>query len=47
MLPPGYMVSARKDRTQHGGGVMIMSADHILVNELDMSDFYEAETNTV
>ena len=44
MLPPEYMVSARKDRTQHGGGVMIMSADHILVNELDMSNFYEAET---
>ena len=43
MLPSGYVVSARKDRTQHGGGVIIMSQEHLLVNALKLNDFYQAE----
>ena len=28
--PPGYVVAARRDRSKHGGGVLILTREHIL-----------------
>ena len=34
MLPDGYKIAARYDRSRHGGGVIIFSQDHLLVDEI-------------
>ena len=34
MLPDGYKVAARYDRSVHGGGVIIFSQDHLLVDRI-------------
>ena len=41
-LPPGYAVVARKDRTRHGGGVLLLCKDYWLVDSIDCKDFYVA-----
>ena len=40
-LPPGYTVTARKDRTCHGGGVLLLCKDCLLVDAIDYANFYE------
>ena len=36
----GYTVAAWKDRSSHGGGVLIMCKSHLLVNVIDCTDYY-------
>jgi hypothetical protein len=40
MLPPGYRVFARKDRTKHGGGVLILGLEMLLVNDLKLDKYH-------
>ena len=35
VCPPGYMIAARRDRTRHGGGVLILARDSCLFDEID------------
>jgi hypothetical protein len=42
LLPPGYKVFARRDRTKHGGGVLILGLATLLVDELDLDQYYTA-----
>ena len=39
-LPPGYIVAGHKDRTHHGGGVLLLCRGCLLVNASDCADFY-------
>ena len=41
-LPPGYAVVARRDRTRHGGGVLLLCKDYLLVDAINCEDFYVA-----
>ena len=41
-LPPQYTVAAHKDRTHHGGGVLILCKDYLLVDVIDCANFYIA-----
>ena len=41
--PPSYVVAARRDRSKHGGGVLILIQEHILFEEIDTTDFSVAE----
>ena len=37
-LPPGYTVVARRDRTQHGGGVIIIHKIELVIEEIEFLD---------
>ena len=37
--PPGYVVAARRDRSKHGGGVLILLREVILFEEIDTAVF--------
>ena len=41
--PPGYVVAARRDRSKHGGGVLILIREYILFEEIDTATFSIAE----
>ena len=41
--PPGYIVAARRDRSKHGGGVLILTREHILFQEINTTAFSIAE----
>ena len=34
-LPSGYVVAARRDRSRHGGGVLLLCRDDLLVDSVD------------
>ena len=36
--PPGYKVVARRDRTQHGGGVIIIAKIELVIEEIEFMD---------
>ena len=36
----GYAVAVQKDRSSHGGGVLIMCKSHLLVDVIDCTDYY-------
>ena len=36
--PPGYKVAARRDRTQHGGGVIIIAKTELVIEEIEFMD---------
>ena len=40
MLPPGYRVFSRKDRTKHGGGVLILGLEMLLIDTLKLEKHY-------
>ena len=44
--PPGYVVAARRDRSKHGGGILILIQEHILFEEIDTAAFSTAESAT-
>ena len=35
ICPPGYVMAAHRDRTKHGGGVLILARDSCLFDEID------------
>ena len=39
-LPLGYVLAAWKDRSSHGGGVLIMCKSHLLVDVIDCTEYY-------
>ena len=39
-LPPEHAVAARKDRTHHGSGVLLLCKDYLLVDAINCEDFY-------
>ena len=43
-LPPGYTVAACEDRTHHGGGVLLLCKDYLLVEVIDCTGFYVADS---
>ena len=43
MLPSGYTVVARYDRSRHGGGVIIFAHDHNLVDTVKCDTWCVAE----
>ena len=42
--PLGYVVAARRDRTKYGGGVLILTQETILFEEIDTSAVAKLET---
>ena len=42
--PSGYVVAARRDRSRHGGGVLILAQEAILFEEIDASTIAVPET---
>lgn len=46
-VPPGYKVGARFDRSSHGGGVIILAQEHLLVDSVDVSDYCQAENSEI
>ena len=45
-LPPGYTVAARKDHTRHGhtrhgGGVLLLCGDCLLMDAINCANFYD------
>ena len=41
--PPGYIVTTRRDRSKHGGGILILIQEHILFEEVDTAAISVAE----
>ena len=39
LVPAGYKVVTRFDRTKHGGGVLAGAKEHLLASALDLSDY--------
>ena len=39
LIPKGYKVAARRDRNQHGGGLLAGCKKHLLASELDLSKY--------
>ena len=39
-LPPGYSVAACKDCTSHGGDVLLLCRDYLLVDAINCAEFY-------
>jgi hypothetical protein len=39
-LPQGYKVVQRCDRSKHGGGLIILAQDHMLVDVLDLAEWH-------
>ena len=39
LIPKGYKVAARRDRNQHGGGLLAGCQKHLLASELDLSKY--------
>ena len=35
-----YVIAAQKDRSSHGGGVLIMRKSHLLVDVIDCTNYY-------
>ena len=42
-LPVGYVVVARKDRSSHGGGMLIMCKSYLLIDVVDCTEYYVSE----
>ena len=43
ITPTGYIVKARKDRSKHGGGVIIIAREDILCDNYPVSKYYVHE----
>jgi hypothetical protein len=41
LLPKGYKVAARLDRSMRGGGVVVAAQDHLLVDVVDMKAYFK------
>ena len=38
ILPPGYSVVASRDRTLHGGGVIIIAKQELVIDDVEFMD---------
>ena len=46
-LPAGYVVAAHQDRTQHGGGILLLCRDHLLVSTVSCERYYVSGTSEI
>ena len=46
-LPRGYVVAARRDRSRHGGGVLLLCRDDLLVDSVDCEEYYVSVTSEI
>ena len=46
-LPRGYVVAARCDRSRHGGGVLLLCREDLLVDSVDCETYYVSGTSEV
>ena len=46
-LPPGYVVAARHDRSCHGGCVLLLCRDVLLVASINCEMYYQRKDNFV
>ena len=46
-LPSGYVVAARRDCSRHGGGVLLLCRDDLLVDSVDCEMYYVSATSEI
>ena len=46
-LPRGYVVAAHRDRSRHGGGVLLLCRDDLLVDSVDCGEYYVSATSEI
>jgi len=46
-LPRGYVVAAHHDRSHHGGGILLLCKDVLLMDVVDCEMYYVSETSEI
>ena len=47
LIPHGYKVVVKRWRTKHGGGLLILSQDHLLCDPIDTQKYFEEESSEI
>ena len=46
-LPRGYVITAHYDHSHHGGGVLLLRRDNLLVDSVDLEMYHEPATSEI